>query len=160
MNRDERSQIRQMVLTCRRLLQDEFDQLLRLHGLLPDRQVSAPLDRQEARMKLDEALGREAPDYATARQRYVKHAAFTFLNRLLALRLAEAHGLIPETVLPRPEYGERSRRERDLSDSDPSVAANPEKLAQSALKQAFDDMRTHIPCFSAKMTRIPCSCLG
>lgn len=146
MNREERNQIRQMVLTCRRLLQEEeFDQLLRLHGLLPDRKVNAPPDRGAMRAALDEALAREGPDYNLARPRYLKYAAFTFLNRLLALKAAEANGLIAETVATRPEYGNRSRREYDLADADPELAVSPERLAQEALKQAFAELRTHIP---------------
>lgn len=145
MNREDRSQIRQMVLTCRRLLQEEFDQLLRLHGLLPDRKVNAPPDRGAMRAALDEALAREGLDYNLARPRYLKYAAFTFLNRLLALKAAEANGLIAETVTTQPEYGNRSRREYDLADADPELAVSPERLAQEALKQAFAELRTHIP---------------
>lgn len=145
MTREERSQIRQMVLNCRRRLQEEFDQLLRQYGLLPDRKINVPPDRQEMRAKLDEALSRESSDYARARQRYLKHAVFTFLNRLIALRVAEANRLIAETVIPRPEYGDRSRRERDLADADPNLAVNPERLSHEALKQAYAEMRNHIP---------------
>ena len=145
MNREDRAQIRQAVLECRKILQEEFDQLLRLHGLLPDRKVNAPSEREAIRVILDETLLREASNYATARRRFIKYAAFTFLNRLLALRLAEAYRLIPETVVPRSEYGDRSRRERDLADNDPSLAVIPEKLSHEALKQAFAEMGAFIP---------------
>jgi predicted RNA methylase len=122
-------------------LRDAFDQLLTYYGILPDRIVSVPQDRQEVQRRLQEAISREAADFREARERYLKHAVFTFLNRLLALRVAEANGLIVETVATRPEYGNRSRRERDLADAYPDLATQPEKLAQEALRLAFSEMR-------------------
>lgn len=145
MNRDDRRQIGQMVQEGRRVLQEEFDQLLRLHGLFPDRKVDVPQERHETRVLLEEALTREGADYGAARGRYIKHAAFTFLNRVMALRLAEAHRLITETILPRSEYGDRSRRERDLADVDASLAVAPERLANAALNEASREMGAHIP---------------
>ncbi len=145
MDREERAQIRRMVLECRRILESELDELLRLHGLLSDRKISVPSDRQETRSVIEEALNRESGDYAEARRRYLKHAAFTLLNRFLALRVSEATGLIKETVLTRPEYGDRSRRERDLADADPNLAVQPERLAHEALREAFAEMEEQIP---------------
>ena len=149
MTREERGRIRQMVLACRQALEREFDDLLRLYGLMPDRALPAgslPSDRRGIREGLDDALRREySQDYTQARRRYLKHTAFTFLNRLLALRVAEANGLITETVIPRPEYGGRSQRERDLADEDPALATDPQRLAHEALRRAFAEMRGHIP---------------
>jgi len=145
LDRAQRGQIKQMVLACRRILQEEMDRLLTLHGLTPDRVVAVPSDRQTVQARLKEAIERERENYSEARQRYIKHAAFTILNRLLALRIAEVHGLIPETIIPRPEYGDRSRRERDLADADPALAVQPEALAHQALQQAFAEMRPIIP---------------
>ncbi|MBC7234011.1 MAG: hypothetical protein H5T68_12310 [Chloroflexi bacterium] len=145
MERTERNRIRQMVLSCRRVLEEEYDALLRLHGLLPDKKLPAPAGREETRRLLDNALGREGQEYAVARPRYVRQAAFSFLNRLVALRVAEAQGLIGETVLPRPEYGNRSRRERDLADADPHLAADAEELAHTALREALSELAAHIP---------------
>ncbi|NLG80269.1 MAG: hypothetical protein GX492_10700 [Firmicutes bacterium] len=145
LNREDRSRIRQAVLAGRHLLEEEFDQLLRAHGLLPDRKVSVPGERAAIRAALEEALAREGLGYARARERYLKHAAFTFLNRVLALRVAEANGLAVETVIMRPEYGGRSRREYDLADADPELAVAPERLVQEALRQAFAELRSHLP---------------
>jgi len=141
LSREQRAQIRQAALRCREILRDAFDQLLTYYGILPDRIVSVPQDRQEVQRRLQEAISREAADFREARERYLKHAVFTFLNRLLALRVAEANGLIVETVATRPEYGNRSRRERDLADAYPDLATQPEKLAQEALRLAFSEMR-------------------
>ena len=163
MNRDERVLIREQILAGRRLLRREFDELLRLYGLLPDRKVNAPAGRRELRAILDEAMNREGVDYAVGRDRYLEHAAFTFLNRALALRVAEANGLILETIPARPEYGDRSRRERDLADADPELAGQPEKLAQEVLRQAFSEMRERVrllfddeePLYGVLLPRLP-----
>ncbi|HIC95325.1 TPA: hypothetical protein EYP12_01710, partial [Candidatus Bipolaricaulota bacterium] len=131
-----------------------MDELLRLHGLLPDRAVAVPDDRKAVQARLKEAINREIgqgftprrqAEYPDARNRYIRNAAFTFLNRLLCLRMAEEHGLITETVLTRPKYGNRSRRERDIADEDPELAVNPERLCHEALRQAFEEMRNLIP---------------
>ncbi|MBE9594146.1 MAG: Eco57I restriction-modification methylase domain-containing protein, partial [Proteobacteria bacterium] len=82
---------------------------------------------------------------------YKKHAAFTFLNRILALRIAEVHELIKETVITRAEYGERSRRERDILDMSPELVSNPEQLAFNALEDAYNDMGKYVvPLFNVK----------
>mgnify|MGYP000707662675 CR=1 FL=1 len=149
MDREDRARIRRTVLACRRLLEEEYDALLTLYGFLQERPVEVPEDRKELSARLREALEREGSEYREARRRYIKHAAFTFLNRLLALRVAEAHGLIAESVQTRPEYGQRSRRERDLADRQPELAVRPEELAHAALREAFAEMRNFIPLLFA-----------
>ncbi len=59
--------------------------------------------------------------------------------------VAEVNGLITETVIPRPQYGNLSRREWDLANQNPDLAVAPEQLAHEALKQAFAEMRAYIP---------------
>ncbi|RKY59331.1 MAG: hypothetical protein DRP94_03920 [Candidatus Latescibacterota bacterium] len=145
MDREERARIRQMVLNCRRILETELNELLRLHGLLPDREVPAPPERREVQVRLKEAFKREAEGYGEARRRFIRNSAFTLLNRLLCLRMAEEGRLIAETVRPRPEYGGRSLRERDLADRNPQLGAQPEALSHEALRKAFSEMQEHIP---------------
>jgi hypothetical protein len=145
MDREARRRIQQVVLACRRVLEEEWDALLTLHGITRDGTVEVPEYRREVHRRLLEALAREGGDRVEARRRYIRHAAFTFLNRLLALRVAEGHGLIKETVATRLEFGGRSLRERDLADSDPNLAVRPEGLAHAALLEAFSEMRQLVP---------------
>jgi len=145
MNRQERAKIRQTILKCRQTLEAEIDALLRTYGFLPEKRITIPANRKELQARLEEAINREASDYPEARRRFVRNATFTILNRLLCLRMAEANGLITETVLTRPEYGGRSKRERDLSDKHPELASSPERLAHEALNRAFAEMQEHIP---------------
>jgi predicted RNA methylase len=145
MDREARRRIQQVVLACRRVLEEEWDALLTLHGITRDGTVEVPEYRREVHRRLLETLAREGGDRVEARRRYIRHAAFTFLNRLLALRVAEGHGLIKETVATRLEFGGRSLRERDLADSDPNLAVRPEGLAHAALLEAFSEMRQLVP---------------
>jgi len=141
LDREQRSRIRKAILACRRVLTEGFDQQLRYYGFLPDRIVNVPLERQEVQRRLREAVGREAASFQEARKRYLQHTVFTFLNRMLALRMAEANGLVTETVVTRPEYGGYSRRERDLADECPELAAQTGKLQQKALELALSEMQ-------------------
>lgn len=144
MNREERNHIRRLVLFCRNRLEREYDELLRLHGIFPDHRLPVgkiPCERAAIREKLDQALERENPhSFEEARRRWILHAGFTYLNRLLALRVAEVNGLIKETIATRPAYGNRSLRERDLADVDPALAMDPEKLSSQALSEAFSEL--------------------
>ena len=122
LSKEQRRKIEGVVLRSRKLLEDEFDRLLRTYGLMPERAIERIAEEKQAvRRKLEVALKRESEDYDKARRRYVKYATFTFLNRILALRISEVHGLMKETVITRTEYGERSGRERDLLDMHPEL---------------------------------------
>lgn len=143
MNREERNSIRRMVLFCRRQLETEFDELLRLHGIFPDRTLPAediPRERIEKHAELTCSIERENLPPGEAKKRWILHAGFTYLNRLLALRVAEVNGLIKETIAVHPAYGNRSLRERDLADADPGLAMDPERLAVQALSEAFAEL--------------------
>lgn len=144
MEREQRLRIRQVILECRKILEKEFDELLRLYGILPEQVLPVPPDRQGVQSLLREVLNREAPEHRKARERYLEHAVFTFLNRILALLVSEANGLMKETIITRPEYGDRSLRERDLADERPEFAAQPERLVHEALEQAFVEMRNEM----------------
>jgi SAM-dependent methyltransferase len=145
MDKEQRDRIRPMVLACRKYLTEEFDRQLRLCGLLSDSKIDAPPQQQRIRLLLEEALNREGQDYSKARSRYIRSAAYTFLNRILALRVSEAHGLIVETIQTKPEYGDRSKRERDLADRESTLMANPELYVQKALQEAYNEASVYVP---------------
>jgi len=140
LSKEQRRKIEGVVLRSRKLLEGEFDRLLRTYGLMPDKKIERiGKEKQNVRERLEVALKRESEDYDKARRRYVKYAAFTFFNRILALRISEVHELIKETVITR-EYEGRSRRERDLLDMHPELVSNPEGLAFRALEDAYEDL--------------------
>ena len=145
LSKEQRRKIEGVVLRSRKLLEDEFDRLLRTYGLMPEKAIERiPQEKQAVRERLEIALKRESEDFDKARRRYVKYVAFTFFNRILALRISEVHGLIKETVITKTEYGEGSRRERDLLDMHPELISNPEELAFRALEEAYEDVGKYI----------------
>lgn len=123
MNHEERALIR-------RILEEELD------GFLPDTVV--PADRAAVEREQQDPGGLS---YEEARRRYIRQAAFTILNRPLALRVAEANGLLTETVVVHPEYGDRSHREWGLAGANSDLAVRPEDLAHTALQEAFNEFR-------------------
>jgi len=144
----QRRLIENVVLICRKVLEEDFDKLLRIYGFTSEKVIEEgkiSQDKLDTRKVLEVALEREGKDYKKARRRYIKYCAFTFLNRILALRMAEVHGLIDETVITRAEYGDRSKRERDLLDENPELVSNPEDLAFKALEEAYKEMEKYIP---------------
>lgn len=141
LSKEQRRKIAGVVLRSRKLLEDEFDRLLRTYGLMPEKAIERiAQEKRDVRERIEVALKRESESYDKARRRYVKYAAFTFFNRILALRISEVHELIKETVITKTEYGEGSRRERDLLDMHPELVSNPEELAFRALEDAYEDL--------------------
>lgn len=144
----QRRLIENVVLRCRKVLEEDFDKLLIVHGFTPEKIIDESKisqDKLNTRKLLEVAIEREGKDYKKARRRYIKYSAFTYLNRIIALRMAEVHGLIDETVVTRAEYGDRSKRERDLLDENPELVSNPEALAFKALEEAYKEMERYIP---------------
>ncbi|OFV66968.1 MAG: type II restriction endonuclease [Candidatus Syntrophoarchaeum butanivorans] len=144
----QRRLIENVVLRCRKVLEEDFDRLLRIYGFTSEKVIEedkVSQDKLDIRKEIEAAIEREGKDYKIARRRYIKYCAFTFLNRILALRMAEVHGLIDETVIIRAEYGDRSKRERDLLDKNSELVSNPEGLAFKALEEAYKEMENYIP---------------
>jgi len=72
------------------------------------------------------------------------------LNRVLALRVAEVHGLITETIIMRPEYGNRSLRERDLADADPVLAVDGASTGSTSVwRSLFRTEHPGVICFQS-----------
>ncbi|MCL4509265.1 MAG: BREX-1 system adenine-specific DNA-methyltransferase PglX [Chloroflexi bacterium] len=76
--------------------------------------------RQVAEAELAGLPGAERP---VARTELVEHAAYSWINRLLALRAMEARGLIGETLRPNPDYDGQPEALYILATTDPARAA-------------------------------------
>ena len=111
-----RNRLQKFVNDARRLLEQEFTrQLQNEHGLDPTSGSVAGLDslrhlddagRETARIlraTLAHYQASESVDSRTALGRIVREQAFTVLNRLAALRMAEARGLLIESVARGPQ---------------------------------------------------------
>lgn len=113
--------------------------------VVPAEQIGLSTDDQQIRRALDVVLQREAVGVSTetssaerARRsvvRLITGAAFTFLNRLAALRAMEVRGLIDEAVVRRSRYGERSLREYRLTQE--NAGLGPDQILERALREAF-----------------------
>lgn len=111
-----RNRLQRFVNDARRLLEQEFTrQLQNEHGLDPTSGSVSGLDslrhlddagRETARIlraTLAHYQASESVDSQTALGRIVREQAFTVLNRLAALRMAEARGLLIESVAHGPQ---------------------------------------------------------
>jgi hypothetical protein len=152
MDRPRRYNIRRVVNEARRLLEEEIAARLRYYGIRADGSGVDPArlthlshaDR-EVRRRLDQAIAKEQVGGLTRKQavaRYIRHVGFTYLNRFAALRAMEMRGLIKETVVPRPQYGGRSLRERDIAQANPNLSAA--EVLRASLEEAFREVGREI----------------
>ena len=104
MDKGTRTRIGRMTQDLRRTLEDDFaSQLQAVYGVNPDGSVHDDHGRADSRARsrvlaaLDHlsASGLSADE---AVERYVRAAAFTTTNRLVALKLLEHRGLVPESI--------------------------------------------------------------
>lgn len=106
-----RNRLQRFVNDARRLLEQEFTrQLQNEYGLDPGSGTVSPLEslrhlddrgRETARILRDTLAHYQASDHVEAQaglDRIVREQGFTVLNRLAALRMAEARGLLVESV--------------------------------------------------------------
>lgn len=111
-----RNRLQRFVNDARRLLEQEFTrQLQNDYGLDPTSGTVSPLaslrhlddqGRETARILRDTLAHYQASDYVDAQaglDRIVREQAFTVLNRLAALRMAEARGLLIDSVALGPQ---------------------------------------------------------
>ncbi len=116
------------------LVRGDLDRVLERLGVTPEGPVlpldalpnPTPLDERahyaaEAALVRMELQGRTA---AESRAEYVEEAAYSWINRLVALRALEARGLIDETLRPNAEYGGISEALYVLRMSDPARVAS------------------------------------
>jgi hypothetical protein len=134
-------------------LEDEISKRLAYYGVMADGSfldlAKLPHLASEGwgkRQRIEQAIEKEMLGKlakSEAVKRYVHHVAFTYLNRFAALRAMEVKGLLKkETIIRRDEYGGRSLRERDISDSNPHLT--PEQVLKEGLIQAFQEVGEEI----------------
>jgi len=144
-----KSAIKSFVLDLRKTLEVEIETGLRRYGLaagkwrdvselkhLDDRGIADRIRMEEA-IRHEMRRAGEATDErarAEAVRWFVREVAFTHLNRLVALKVLEVRGLIPEIIQTRPEYGSRSRAHRDYREAHPTEAAAPDDALEAAIK--------------------------
>ena len=122
MEKEQRNALRNAVVKARRLLEKEFqEQLEGDYNIFPDGRVSenAPGD-PIVRARLLDVIQHHRAGGATAAEavdRTVREAAFTVLNRFVALKMAERRGLVRECV----SQGLQSEGIRELAECAPGL---------------------------------------
>ncbi len=149
----QRLLLEKLVSRCRDLLMaDLSDALEGRYGIRPDGTVEAAstmrsLDDTGHSERRDliavlEHFAAEGSPGRTGRQRLVREAVFTHLNRLLAIRIAEAHGLLPQSMAA----GRDSRGLRDLvSDVAPQLGADDTGGYWAYLSLCGDELAADAP---------------
>lgn len=96
----------------------------------------------DAYLKLREEAGVRAFD---AVAEFVRETAYTWANRLLALRCMEARELIDEVILQKEVYGGRSLEHHRLIQRQPELGAGEDDGLFAALDAAFIRQAEHLP---------------
>lgn len=151
---DERSDIRSTVLETRELIEDDLYRQLERYGVYEDERVELEqlghLDAydKQVRRTIDAALDRELEategDYQRSLKNYVREATKTYLNRLVALKAIEVRGLVTETLMERPEYGNRSEMIRTVDEVAGELTDQQDGGQSAALELAYTELTDEI----------------
>ncbi|WP_152043549.1 BREX-1 system adenine-specific DNA-methyltransferase PglX [Salinigranum salinum] len=151
---DERSDIRSTVLDTRELIEDDLYRQLERYGVYEDERVDLEqlghLDSYdiETRRKINAAIDRELEategDYQRSLKNYVREATKTYLNRLVALKAIEVRGLVTETLMERPEYGNRSEMLRTVDEVAGELTDQQDGGQSTALELAYTELTDEI----------------
>jgi hypothetical protein len=150
MDKETRNRIQKATQAARKLLQGEFEEQLegvfdiRLDGNIAE----APGEHLDAaqrilRTKLVAAIGHlqasgMSPDQAVAG--YLREAAFTTLNRFVALKMLEARGLLQECI----SHGEASSGFKEYCGLAPGLVQLPDHGYRLYIESLFDELSVHI----------------
>jgi len=151
---DERSTIRSTVLKARETIENDLYRQLERYGIYDDERVEIDAlghldayDRQ-TRSQIDAALDRELEatddNYERSVKNYVREATKTYLNRLVALKAIEVRGLVTETMIKRPEYGNRSEMHRTVDEVAGELTDQPDNGLGVAIELAFTELTDEI----------------
>jgi len=151
---DERSTIRSTVLKARETIENDLYRQLERYGVYDDERVDIDalghLDAydKQTRSQIDAALDRELEatddDYQRSVKNYVREATKTYLNRLVALKAIEVRGLVTETMIKRPEYGNRSEMHRTVGEVAGELTDQPDNGIGVAVELAFTELTDEI----------------
>jgi hypothetical protein len=151
--------IKKTILALRKLLErQDIPAVLKQYGIFPDgRRVPveklALLDEsgKKRRERLEAIIDREVQavggDQKAGVERYCREVAFTYLNRLIALRSMEARGLLDECIKIREDYAGRSLRHHRFLKENPGIQFDAEDtdsfkaFLRSVFRELQDDIK-------------------
>ncbi len=115
-------------------IRGDLDRELERLGIAPDGIIipldamtnPAPHEQQAHRMAVAQLVYCDESKRASMRMEIVERAAYSWINRLLALRAMEARGLIEETLRANPDYDGLPEALYILRQSDPARTSGPD----------------------------------
>ena len=158
--------LRSVTLTLRHLLEGWYGDDGQWHpGDLEQRLNSLGVWRDREPLPIDELAGLSAEDREARRAvdgyvklrldadvgrgeavaEFVRETAYTWANRLLALRCLEARQLIDEIILQKEAYGGRSLEHHRLRQSEPRLCDGPDDGLFAALERVFGEQAARLP---------------
>ena len=148
---DQRTRLERLISRARTILEDSLTaQASGRFGIDPDGTVadeatlrldpSGLADRREI-VEVVEHLRSEGNSTREAVARLVREAGFTHLNRLVAIRIAEALGILPESLA----QGDRSQGYRDVQELAPLLATDETNGYWTYLRLCGDELAGDVP---------------
>jgi hypothetical protein len=155
MTPDLKASLRSLTLELRRELEEDMRRRLAEVGLRPDREPR-PADETAYRTPEDRAgrgiaearirgLAESRLAWDEAVETYVREAAYTWANRLLALRCMEARDLIDEVILQKEAYGGRSLQHHRMARRQPERCSGEDDGLFAVLFEEFNRQAEVLP---------------
>lgn len=118
LNSEQKKAVKSTILECRGILEKDIEQVLINLGIYINEEwidinnlTNLNEEQKKIRENIDqviEKLGKGGFEKNKAVKEYIKEVAYTYLNRISALRVLEARGLIDELLITRSEHGDKS----------------------------------------------------
>jgi len=150
MNQETRNKLQRATQQVRRILEEEFaEQLEGTFDILPDGKIlPEPGKHLDARQRLTRQKLVDVIEHIKAGGRkpheavdeYTREAAFTFLNRFVALRMLEARDLLQECV----SKGDQSSGFKEFYGLAPGLASLPDDGYRLYLECLFDELSVEV----------------
>ncbi|WP_419930861.1 Eco57I restriction-modification methylase domain-containing protein [Candidatus Poriferisodalis sp.] len=148
---DQRSELEQLIQDTRGWLEDDLSESLEgRFGIRRDGRIESTerlsLSNSDSLVRANlvdivEYLRSEGAGRAESVSRLIREAAFTHINRMVAVRVAEAVGLLPETIAK----GLASSGFRDFSELAPTVAVTEWGRFSEFVRLCADELATDVP---------------
>ncbi len=147
MEKAAKAQIKSLVLSLRKLFEEDIEAVLKRYGLfadrawLPEAQIPRPdgetLLRRARMAAVIQASMDQGYTCQEATREYIRRTALTYLIRLIGLKCLEVRNLSDEVITTRIEYGGRSLFHRDFRHAHPELAAQSDDALPAALEAAY-----------------------
>lgn len=161
-----KSQLKSIVLTLRHILEGRYDNTGSWHpGDLEERLATLGIRRNREALPLEQLSHLSEEDLRVrlivdtfiqtslqsgrsreeAFSEFLQEAAYTWANRLIALRCMEARTLIDEIIIQKDNYGGRSLKHHRLTRQNPEVCIGEDDGLYAALSAEFLERAEELP---------------